>query len=102
MEAKKVRPLFALNRLTSEAELQLWVKHLNPVWKSPIDEMKRALAACYAEAEARGILQGSGTAAGMLDFLLKMSPYNQAETSVLAFRVDGFSSSHLRAFPFVP
>lgn len=57
--------------MTSEAELQLWVKHQNPVWKSPMDEMKRALAACYAEAEARGILQGSGTAAGMLDFLFE-------------------------------
>ncbi len=36
-----------------------------------MDEMKRALAACYAEAEARGILQGSGTAAGKLDFLFE-------------------------------
>ena len=55
--------------MTSEAELELWVKHLRPVWKGPMAEMKNALAACYAEAEAKGVLQGMGTAAEMLGFL---------------------------------
>jgi AbiV family abortive infection protein len=57
--------------MTTEAELALWVKHLGPVWKGPMAEMKKALAACYAEAEAKGVLQGTNdsTIAGMLDFL---------------------------------
>lgn len=55
--------------MTSEAELGLWVKHLRPVWKGPMVEMKNALVACYAEAEAMGILQGNNTTAAMLDFL---------------------------------
>jgi AbiV family abortive infection protein len=59
--------------MTSEAELTLWVKHLSPVWKGPMLEMKKALAACYAEAEAKGVLQGKSTAAEMLDFLYEDS-----------------------------
>jgi AbiV family abortive infection protein len=57
--------------MTTEAELELWVKHLGPVWKGPMTDMKKALAACYAEAEAKGVLQGTRdtTMAGMLSFL---------------------------------
>jgi hypothetical protein len=40
-------------------------------------EMKKALAACYAEAETNGVLQGKGTAAGMLGFLYEESPSKQ-------------------------
>ncbi len=59
--------------MTSEGELKLWVKHLRPVWKGPMSEMKKALAACYAEAEAKGVLQGKSTAAEMLSFLYEAS-----------------------------
>jgi AbiV family abortive infection protein len=55
--------------MTSEEELKLWVKYLSPVWKGPMLEMKKALSACYAEAEAKGVLQGKSTAAEMLNFL---------------------------------
>jgi AbiV family abortive infection protein len=55
--------------ITSEEELKLWVKHLRPVWKGPMPEMKKALAACYAEAEAKRVLHGKSTAAEMLNFL---------------------------------
>lgn len=55
--------------MTSEAELELWVKHLLPVLKGPMPEMKKALAACYTEAEEKGVLRGNNTAAGMLSFL---------------------------------
>src|SRR2546425_2765182 len=44
--------------LTSVEELELWVKHLGPVWKKEMWEMSQALAACYAEAEERGLLKG--------------------------------------------
>lgn len=55
--------------MTSEEELTLWVKHLRPVWKGPMSKMKKALAACYVEAEAHGVLQGNHTAEEMLSFL---------------------------------
>jgi len=56
--------------MSSEAELELWIKHLKPVWKSEAAfEVKQALAACYAEAEASGLLQGKQTASRMTKFL---------------------------------
>lgn len=55
--------------MTSEEELELWVKHLRPVWRGSMEQMKKALVACYTEAEARGLLPADTTAAGMLDFL---------------------------------
>lgn len=56
--------------MTSEAELRIWVKHMRPVQKSPMDEMKRALLACYAEAESSGVLQGQNSASDMVKFVL--------------------------------
>jgi AbiV family abortive infection protein len=55
--------------MTSEPELQLWVKHMRPVWKGPVADMKHALALCYAEAEQRGVLRGGGSASDMVKFL---------------------------------
>jgi AbiV family abortive infection protein len=56
--------------MTSEAELELWVRHLRPVWKvAPAYEVKQAMAACYAEAEATGVLRGKHTAREMTRFL---------------------------------
>ena len=41
--------------MTSEAELELWVQHLRPVWKvAPEYEVKQAMAACYADGPAPG------------------------------------------------
>jgi AbiV family abortive infection protein len=53
----------------SEAELEIWVKHLKPVWKGPMSEMKNALAACYAEAQGLGVLRGTSSAGEMMNFL---------------------------------
>jgi len=55
----------------TKAELEIWVKHLKPVWKGPMNEMKKALLACYAEAKTKGILQGTTTEAEMADFLFR-------------------------------
>ena len=55
--------------MSSEAELEIWVRHLRPVWKGPMYEMKQALAACYTEAEARGALRGKHTASEMVRFI---------------------------------
>lgn len=56
--------------MTSEAELTIWVKHMRPVRKCPMNEMKRALLACYAEAESSGVLQGQVSASDMVKFVL--------------------------------
>jgi AbiV family abortive infection protein len=56
--------------MTTEAELQLWIKHLGPVWKGNMADMKTALLACYAEAQALGVLQGDSSAADMVKFVL--------------------------------
>jgi AbiV family abortive infection protein len=55
--------------MSSEAELEIWLRHLKPVWKGPAYEMKQALAACYTEAEASGVLRGKHTASEMVRFL---------------------------------
>jgi len=53
----------------SEPELEIWVKHMKPVWKGPISEMKKALVACYAEAQSLGVLKGTSSASRMMNFL---------------------------------
>ena len=55
----------------SEAELELWVKHMKPVWKTDMGQMKRALLACYQEAHSKGILKGKKSPAEMMNFLYK-------------------------------
>ncbi|MBI4020806.1 MAG: AbiV family abortive infection protein [Candidatus Aenigmarchaeota archaeon] len=55
--------------MTSELELELWVKHLKPVWKKDMVQMKQALANCYQEAEDKKVLQGNQKASDMIDFL---------------------------------
>jgi AbiV family abortive infection protein len=59
--------------LSSEAELELFVRHMGPVWKGPMYEMKQALAACYADAEAAGVLRGKHSAREMTRFLFGVS-----------------------------
>jgi AbiV family abortive infection protein len=54
---------------TTEAELQIWCKHMRPVWKTNMNEMNRGLLACYAEGEAKGVLQAKFTEFDMFNFL---------------------------------
>ena len=56
--------------MTTAPELELWVKHMKPVWKDETAEMKRALLACYAEAHSLGVLQGNVTPNDMVKFVL--------------------------------
>src|SRR4030095_7813423 len=60
--------------MTSAEELELWVKHVGPVWKKEMWEMSQALAACYAEAEERGLLRGGPAAREMTRVLFGLSP----------------------------
>lgn len=59
--------------MTTAQELELWVKHVGPVWKKEMWEMRQALAACYAEAEERGFLKGQSSAAELVRFLFGIS-----------------------------
>ena len=43
--------------LTTERELELWVKHLKPVQQMEINKMKQALTDCYVEAAALGLIE---------------------------------------------
>jgi AbiV family abortive infection protein len=56
--------------MTTENELELWTKHLKPVWKKDMLKMKQALIKCYNEAEELGLLTGSANTKEMIDFLL--------------------------------
>ena len=55
--------------MSTEAELELWVKHLRPVWKQNMEAMKSALLQCYAEAEEQGVLSGKHSSEDMAQFL---------------------------------
>lgn len=54
--------------MTSEKELELWVKHMKPVWKQEMLKMKQALINCYSEAESLGLIS-KGKTKEMTDFV---------------------------------
>jgi AbiV family abortive infection protein len=56
--------------MQSAPELELWVKHLRPVWRKDMALMKRALIDCYQEASDLGVLRGKQTVEEMVRFLL--------------------------------
>ncbi|MGC3974145.1 MAG: AbiV family abortive infection protein [Nitrospira sp.] len=56
--------------MTSEAELELWIKHMGPVWRGDMAEMKSALLACYAEADSLKILRGNVSPSEVARFVL--------------------------------
>lgn len=55
--------------MTTFPELELWIKHLKPVWKKELKLMKEALANCYREAEQLGVLSGDTSAEEIIKFL---------------------------------
>ncbi|UII81514.1 AbiV family abortive infection protein [Flagellimonas sp. CMM7] len=55
--------------INSEEGLKLWVKHLKPVYKKDLLEMKQALINCYCEAEELGIIE-KGKTDEMTSFVL--------------------------------
>jgi AbiV family abortive infection protein len=54
--------------MSTKQELELWVKHLKPVYNSDASELKKALANCYAEAEELGFID-KGAAGQMATFV---------------------------------
>ena len=55
--------------MSTKAELEIWVKHLRPVWKKDLETMKSALFSCYKEAKEKGVLSGKQSADDMAKFL---------------------------------
>lgn len=43
---------------TSEREIELWVKHVGPVWKKDLNSMKRAVASWYEVMQREGLKPG--------------------------------------------
>lgn len=54
---------------SSKEELDVWVKHLKPVWKKEMIKMKTALINCYQECEDLEFIE-KGITKKMIDFLL--------------------------------
>lgn len=54
--------------MSSEKELELWIKHIKPVWKKEMSKMKQALINCYQEAENTGLIE-KGITRKMIEFL---------------------------------
>ena len=55
--------------LDSKEGLEIWVKHMEPVWKeAKMEELNTALVNCYREAEEKGIIE-KGRTAQMTDFV---------------------------------
>lgn len=63
-------PKQAAAGMQSEPELELWVKHLRPVWRRDMASMKRALLDCYQEASDLRVLRGNQKVEDMVRFLL--------------------------------
>jgi AbiV family abortive infection protein len=55
--------------MSSAKELEIWVKHVKPVWKKEMVLMKQALINCYQEAEDLGLIE-KGMTTKMIEFLL--------------------------------
>ena len=55
--------------MTTKEELNLWIKHIKPVWKKDMLKMKKALINCYKECEDLGLVE-KGTTKNMTDFVL--------------------------------
>jgi AbiV family abortive infection protein len=60
----------AESAMSTAPELELWIKHLRPVWKGDLASMKAAILDCYAEAKAIGVLKGSQDIDGFARFIL--------------------------------
>jgi AbiV family abortive infection protein len=55
--------------VSTKEELELWVKHMKPVWKKNNTLMKQAIINFYKEAEEKGILSGKANARHAIEFL---------------------------------
>jgi AbiV family abortive infection protein len=54
----RIARVLARSRIVSEEEIELWVSYIGPVWKGPVEWMKKALAEWHAELIRRGLAEG--------------------------------------------
>jgi AbiV family abortive infection protein len=54
----RVAGVLARDRTVTTEEIELWQKHLGPVWKGPLEWMKNALAKWHEELVRRGLAEG--------------------------------------------
>ena len=47
--------LFARDKIYTETEIELWIKHLSPVWRGPKERMELALVQWYREMQEKGL-----------------------------------------------
>lgn len=55
--------------MTTEKQLDLWLKHMKPVWNRDMPTMKKALIECYEECEELGLIE-KGVTKRMVGFVL--------------------------------
>ena len=68
LETAKGLVLKGNSAMTTTAELEIYYKHLKPVWKTDSKSMNEALVKCCNEAEDKGLIE-KGTTQRMHDFL---------------------------------
>jgi AbiV family abortive infection protein len=51
----KISGIFLQEKETSQKEIELWIKHIGPVWKRNLTWMKKALANWWAEMKENGL-----------------------------------------------
>jgi len=61
--------LLARDRVVRAEEIELWIQYVGPVWKGPMEWMKKALAEWHRELVRRGLVEG--TEAEIADFIWK-------------------------------
>jgi AbiV family abortive infection protein len=52
----KTARLLLIKKMVTEKEMELWIKHLRPVWKTNLNAMKQALLNWYEEMKENGLL----------------------------------------------
>lgn len=54
----RIARILARDRVVTVEEIELWVKYIGPVWKGPLEWMKKALAEWHAELVRRKLADG--------------------------------------------
>lgn len=74
--------LLGKSKKVTEAEVDLWVKHLGPAWKGPMERMEHALVEWDKEMQEMGLAESSGTS--FEEFILHGVGADQARTNLAA------------------
>jgi hypothetical protein len=61
--------ILAKSRKVAQVEIDLWIKHVGPVWKGPKELMEHALAQWYKEMQNQGLAEKGPNA--MEEFILR-------------------------------